>query len=63
MEENWQEIDRPIREYPIGTTLHCTNGGFYTRSVRGWHWLGMKNEVYGTVGDDTKWAELPTAMT
>lgn len=35
-----RRIDRPWREFPIGTKAHACGGGYWYRVERGWKWNG-----------------------
>lgn len=53
-------VDRPWREYPLGTKAHAYNGGYWTRVEHGWKW-GKHGDVFPTPGGDAcgKCIELP----
>ena len=38
MKENWQKIDKPFSEYPIGTKARISweRGGWWTKTEKGW---------------------------
>ena len=40
MKENWQKIDKPFSEYPIGTKARVSweRGGWWTKTEKGWKW-------------------------
>jgi hypothetical protein len=40
MKENWQKIDKPFSEYPIGTKARISweRGGWWTKTEKGWKW-------------------------
>ena len=54
-----QRVDRPWREYPLGTKAHAFNGGFWERVATGWKWFC--GDTFPTPGGDAcgKCIELP----
>ena len=53
-------VDRPWRDYPLGTKAHACTGGWWTRVERGWRW-GSRGDVFPTPGGDAcgRCIELP----
>ena len=52
-------VDRPWRDYPIGTKAHAFDGGHWIRVERGWKW--SSGDTFPTPGADAFGAciELP----
>jgi len=45
-------------EYPIGTKAHAVNGGYWTKTERGWQWCG--GATFPTPGAGVIGVELPS---
>jgi len=60
MGKNRIAVDRPWRDYPIGTKAHSCIGGHWTRTERGWQ--ASSGCTFPTPGGDAVGAciELPT---
>jgi hypothetical protein len=43
-------VDRPWRDYPLGTKAHAYNGGWWTRVEHGWRY-GSRGGVFPTPAD------------
>lgn len=58
-----QKIDRPWRDYPIGTKAHACNGGYWLKMHHGWKWNGPdgSGSTFPTPGGDAcgRCVELP----
>ena len=52
-----QPVDRPWREYPIGTKAHAVMGGYWTKTERGWKWC--HGSTFPTPGGDALSVTLP----
>lgn len=52
-----QKIDRPWRDYPIGTKAHACSGGWWTKTERGWKWCS--GATFPTPGGDAFAVTLP----
>jgi len=52
-----EKIDKPWKSYPIGTKAHAFNGGYWTKTARGWKWC--TGATFPTPGGDVRWVELP----
>lgn len=52
-----QKIDRAWKDYPIGTKAHALGGGHWTKTERGWKWIG--GDTFPTPSIDAAWVVLP----
>ncbi len=56
-------VDRPWREYPLGTKAHACIGGYWLKMAHGWKWNGPNGNggAFPTPGGDACGAciELP----
>ena len=56
--EERQKIDRPWKDYPIGTKAWSCMGGHWTKTERGWKANG--GDTFPTPGGDAVHVTLPT---
>ncbi len=52
-----QRVDRPWRDYPIGTKAYAIDGGHWTKTEHGWKWPG--GGTFPTPGADAFVVSLP----
>ena len=52
-----QPIDRPWKDYPIGTKAHAPMGGWWIKTERGWRWC--TGSTFPTPGGDAVSVTLP----
>ncbi len=50
-------IDRPWKDYPVGTTAYSFSGGHWTKTEHGWKWCS--GSTFPTPGADARTISLP----
>jgi len=58
----YQDIDRPWKDYPLGTEARARLGGFWLRVAAGWQWMGgtqYAGDTFPTPGAEAYCVQLP----